>query len=72
VSFVPPRGGVYITIPIRQDEEDAAAALLGEDRILAHPGYFYDIPPNHLVMTFIDDASLLRGHFERIGRRVRQ
>jgi aspartate/methionine/tyrosine aminotransferase len=71
VSFVPPRGGFYITIPIRQDEEDAAAALLGEDRILAHPGYFYDIPPNHLVMTFIDDASLLRGHFERIGRRVR-
>ncbi len=66
LSFVPPRGGFYITIPIAHDEEEAAATLLEKEGILVHPGYFYDIAPDHLVMTFIDEPSLVRGHFEKI------
>src|SRR2546430_15988146 len=66
ISFVPPRGSFYVTIPISHDEEEAAARLLGRDRILVHPGYFYDIAPDHLVMTFIDDPGALRGRFEKI------
>ena len=66
-AFVEPSGGFYITVSIRRDEEEAAARLLENDRILVHPGYFYDIPPDHLVMTFIDDLSALRGHFEKIA-----
>src|SRR5438445_8135598 len=31
IAFVPPQGGFYITIPIRQDEEEAAASLLEND-----------------------------------------
>jgi alanine-synthesizing transaminase len=72
VTFVEPRGGFYITLPIGHDEEDAAAALLEREGILVHPGYFYDIPPDHLVMTFIDDPASLRAHFEKIGREARQ
>ena len=68
VSFVPPRGGFYITIPIGSDEEGAAASLLEDEGILVHPGYFYDIVPNHLVMTFIDAPAALRSHFEKIGK----
>jgi alanine-synthesizing transaminase len=68
ISFVPPRGGFYITVPIETDEESAAATLLEEQGILVHPGYFYDIAPDHLVMTFIDDPAALRGHFEKIVR----
>jgi len=41
---------------------------LRKDGILVHPGYFYDISPDHLVMTFIDDSDLVRGHFEKIAR----
>jgi len=67
IPFVQPRGGFYITVPIRTDEERAAASLLEEDGILVHPGYFYDIAPDHLVMTFIDDPAALRGHFEKTG-----
>jgi alanine-synthesizing transaminase len=67
VTFVRPRGGFYITVPIFQDEEQAARALLENDRLLVHPGYFYDIAPNHLVMTFIDEPDQLRGHFEKIA-----
>jgi len=68
IPFVQPRGGFYITVPIRTDEERAAASLLEEEGILVHPGYFYDIAPDHLVMTFIDDPAALRGHFEKIAK----
>jgi alanine-synthesizing transaminase len=68
VSFVQPRGGFYITVPTAIDEERAAATLLQKEGILVHPGYFYDIAPNHLVMTFIDDPAALRGHFEKIAK----
>lgn len=67
VSFVQPQGGFYVTLPIGLDEEDAAAVLLEKDRILVHPGYFYDIAPDHLVMTFIDNPASLRDHFEKVA-----
>ena len=56
-----------ITIAIDRDEEDAAASLLENDRILVHPGYFYDIAPDHLVMTFIDEPELVESHYKKIG-----
>jgi alanine-synthesizing transaminase len=65
ISFTPPRGSFYFTIPISHDEEAASAALLEKHRILVHPGYFYDIPPDHLVMTFIDDPESLSSHFAK-------
>jgi aspartate/methionine/tyrosine aminotransferase len=71
LSFVPPRGGFYITLRVNRDEEQLASTLLERDGILVHPGYFYDILPDHLVMTFIDDPDHVRERFERIGRHVR-
>ena len=67
VRFTHPRGGFYITIPTGRDEEEAAAALLKNDGILVHPGYFYDIAPDHLVMTFIDEPESVGKHFQRIA-----
>ncbi len=67
-SFVHPRGGFYITISIDHDEEEAAATLLQRENILVHPGYFYDIAPDHLVMTFIDEPRELGAHFKKIAR----
>jgi aspartate/methionine/tyrosine aminotransferase len=67
VTFVPPKGGFYITLPIPHDEEETAAQLLRKSGILVHPGYFYDISPDHLVMTFIEAPETVRGHFERIA-----
>src|SRR2546425_12459523 len=66
ISFVPPQGGFYLTIPISHDEERAAAGLLERNRILVHPGYFYDISPDHLVMTFIDERDSISVHFAEI------
>ena len=67
IAFTPPQGSFYFTIPISHDEERAAATLLEEHRILVHPGYFYDIPPDHLVMTFIDNPNAVSAHFAKIS-----
>jgi aspartate/methionine/tyrosine aminotransferase len=71
LSFIPPRGGFYITLRVDRDEEQLASDLLERDRILVHPGYFYDIMPDHLVMTFIDEPQSVRDHFEKIRLQVR-
>ncbi len=55
-----PSGGFYVTLRLPNDEEQSALTLLRDKRILVHPGYFYDIAPNHLVMTFIQDPASLR------------
>ncbi|MBI4473636.1 MAG: pyridoxal phosphate-dependent aminotransferase [Acidobacteria bacterium] len=65
-AFVPPKGGFYVTVRINKDEEEATATLLQRDGILVHPGYFYDIKPDHLVMTFVDEPAAARAHFETI------
>jgi aspartate/methionine/tyrosine aminotransferase len=71
-SFVAPQGGFYVTLKVSQDEEQAALRLLGEKHILVHPGYFYDIAPDHLVMTFIQSPHNLRGAFEAIAELARE
>ena len=62
LSFVPPVGGFYATLrwtgPER-GEEQLLIDLLKATRILAHPGYFYDIPGTHLVMTFVEELEVL-------------
>jgi len=70
LSFTAPRGGFYITLRIARDEEQVASTLLEREGILVHPGYFYDIAPDHLVMTFIDEPEAVRGHFEKIRAQV--
>jgi alanine-synthesizing transaminase len=69
-NFVEPRGGFYVTLPISSDEETAAARLLAEAHILLHPGYFYDIRPDHLVMTFIHEPAVVTDAFGKIAKLV--
>ncbi len=67
VDFVRPAGGFYVTIPTFEEEDQASKELLRDHGILTHPGYYYDIKPNHLVMTFIHDHRDLPKCFRRIS-----
>jgi len=58
-------------LPIPDDEEKAAAQLLREAHILVHPGYFYDIRPDHLVMTFIHEPAVIAKAFGNISKAAR-
>ena len=70
-DFVPPEGGFYITLRIPHDEEETALQLLRDHHVLVPPGYFYDIDPNHLVMTYIQSADNLRKAFTAIAELAR-
>lgn len=62
VCFRPPRGGFYLTLKVggaEVDEEALCIDLLREAGVLVHPGYFYDMAPAHLVLTFALQHELL-------------
>ena len=60
LTLVPPAGGFYATVRWSGPERDEEALLidfLKQCRILAHPGYFYEMPGTHLVMTFVEELA---------------
>jgi aspartate/methionine/tyrosine aminotransferase len=62
LSLVPPAGGFYASVRwtgFDLDEEQLLVDLLRECRVLAHPGYFYEMPGTHLVMTFVEEPDRL-------------
>jgi aspartate/methionine/tyrosine aminotransferase len=67
IAFVEPGGGFYVTLKLQSiDEEQAAQAILAADYLLVHPGYFYDIKPDHLVLSFIQEPEVIRTSFHRL------
>jgi alanine-synthesizing transaminase len=75
-SYSRPEGGFYVTLQIGSlDEETAAESILRENRTLIHPGYFYDMSPNHLVLSFVQEPEKIRSLYpewlrtlERLGK----
>jgi alanine-synthesizing transaminase len=61
-----PGGGFYAALKLDQDEEAAAKAVLQRAHLLVHPGYFYDIEPHHLVLSFVLEPQLMREVFSRL------
>ena len=69
LSFIPPEGGFYMTLRINApeaDEETLALDLLRRERLLLHPGFFYDLDPPHLVFSFVSEPALLEESLERV------
>ena len=63
-SYIKPDGGFYVTLQLGAlDEERAAEAILRENHLLIHPGYFYDMNPNHLVLSFVQHPETIRDSF---------
>jgi alanine-synthesizing transaminase len=61
-----PRGGFYLTLSLKQDEDELALRLLQNEQILAHPGHFYEMTGDHLVLTFIQDHACLQDSLSRL------
>ena len=60
-SYVKPEGGFYVTLQLKSlEEEKAAEIILGKNRLLIHPGYFYDMEPDHLVLSFVQKPEILQ------------
>jgi hypothetical protein len=72
-SYIRPEGGFYLTVQLGAlDEERAAEAILFDNHLLVHPGYFYDMNPNHLVLSFAQLPETIRVSFPEWLRTVEQ
>ncbi len=69
-GFVEPQGGFYLTLELRGMAEQAAAEALLREGILVHPGSFYDIGPDHLVLAFVQEPELQSNAYGRLRRRL--
>jgi alanine-synthesizing transaminase len=73
LTYTPPEGGFYVTLRLDGlDEERAAENILRENGVLLHPGYFYDMDPDHLVLCFVQKHetihSLLPGLIKSLAK----
>jgi alanine-synthesizing transaminase len=72
-NYIKPDGGFYVTLELGTlDEERGAEAILRENHVLIHPGYFYDMDPNHLVLSFVQRPETIRTAFPEFLRTLEQ
>ena len=66
-SYVEPQGGFYITLHLNGlDEDQTAERILQEQHLLIHPGYFYDMDPHHLVLSFVQKHEVLQNSIPKL------
>jgi alanine-synthesizing transaminase len=67
LSFTEPDGGLYVTLRLHElSEESAAEVVLRRNHILVHPGYLYDIRPDHLILSFAREPEALQDGLSQI------
>ncbi|HTY61271.1 MAG TPA: pyridoxal phosphate-dependent aminotransferase [Acidobacteriota bacterium] len=70
-DYVRPEGGFYVTLRLENsDEERAAELILKENHLLLHPGYFYDMDPHHLILSFVQAPEIIREAFPRLVKTI--
>ena len=71
IRYVRPDGGFTVTLKLEDlDEEQAAELILKENHLLVHPGYFYDMDPDHLILSFVQTTEIIREEFPKLVRTV--
>jgi alanine-synthesizing transaminase len=67
IQYARPAGGFYVTLRLENlEEESAAEAILRESHLVIHPGYFYDMAPNHLILCFVQKPETLRASLPKL------
>ncbi len=67
-------GGWYsvVQLPDEVSDEDLTVALLEEDDVLVHPGYFYDFPAgSHVVASLLTPPNAFRDGVEKLAARLK-
>ena len=65
-------GGWYaiVRLPALLDDEEWALTLLEKDGVLVQPGYYYELPGTHLVVSLLVEPSPMREAVGLVARRV--
>jgi alanine-synthesizing transaminase len=70
-QYANPDGGFYVTLRLEDlDEEQVAEAILKENFQLVHPGYFYDMNPHHLILSFVHTPEIIGDQFPKLRRAI--
>jgi alanine-synthesizing transaminase len=68
-SYAAPEGGFYVTLRLSGlKEERAAEMVLRKDHLLVHPGYFYDMAEDHLILSFVQSPEVLQDAIPKLVR----
>ncbi len=70
---LPSEGGwsAIVRVPATRSDESWALALLQEDGVLVHPGFFFEFPAEgRLVLSLLPEPEVFREGAERLARRV--
>jgi aspartate/methionine/tyrosine aminotransferase len=60
-----------VALPPGTDEEAVCLSLLFEQSVFVHPGYFFDLPDAHLVVSLLADADRFAEATTRLRAHVR-
>jgi alanine-synthesizing transaminase len=73
ISFCSPRGGFYVTLKLKDAAEDTVAeSILRSSHCLVHPGYYYDMKPHHIVLSFVHTPGLLESALPALLRTIEE
>lgn len=65
-------GGWYVVVrmPAVLDDEGWTLTLLAQDDVLVQPGYYYELPGVHLVLSLLVDVAVMREAAARLAVRI--
>ena len=66
LRWVEPAGGFYVTAALEGIPEESAAEALLRAGVLVHPGHFYDLAGDHLVLSFVQEAAVQSAALARV------
>jgi hypothetical protein len=72
-TLLPVEGGwsLLVRVPAARSEEQIVLDLLERDRVLVHPGYFFDLPHEaFVVVSLLPESDAFAEGFERMLRHV--
>jgi alanine-synthesizing transaminase len=72
-TLLPVEGGwsAVVQVPATRSEEALVLALLEQDHVLVHPGYFFDFPSEaFVVLSLLPEPGVFRDGAERILKRA--
>jgi alanine-synthesizing transaminase len=73
VKRLPTQGGWYVVleVPWLHDEDALAEALVRQDGVIVHPGYFFDFEhEGYLVLSLLSPPATFREGVARMARRI--
>jgi aspartate/methionine/tyrosine aminotransferase len=67
IEYVEPNGGFYLILKLLSGNEDRASQKILEDaHTLVHPGHFYDLEGDHLILSYVQQPDVIRSALPRL------